>query len=59
MYLFGYDFNKNTHQNNHLYGIIGFFFWISTLISVTAEKWSYTSYLFFTPVRQIIVLYNQ
>ena len=46
----------NTHQNNHLYGKIGFFFWISTLISVTAEKWSYTSYLFFTPVRQIIVL---
>ena len=26
------------------------------VISVTAEKWSYTSYLFFTPVRQIIVL---
>jgi hypothetical protein len=53
MYLFGYDFNN---LNNHLYGKIGFFFWISTLISVTAEKWSYTSYLFFTPVRQIIVL---
>jgi hypothetical protein len=46
----------NTHQNNHLYGKIGFVFWISTLISVTAEKWCYTSYLFFTPVRQIIVL---
>jgi hypothetical protein len=28
----------------------------STLISVTAEKWSYTSYLFFIPVKQIIVL---
>ena len=44
----------NSHQNNHLYGKIRFFFWISTLISVTAENWSYTSYLFFTPVRQII-----
>jgi hypothetical protein len=39
-----------------LYFKMGFFFWISTLISVTAEQWSYTSDLFFTPVRQIIVL---
>jgi hypothetical protein len=36
----------NTHQNNHLYGKIGFFFWISTLFSVTAEKWSY-SFIFY------------
>jgi hypothetical protein len=36
-------------------GKIGFLGGISTLISVTAENWSYTSYLFFTPVRQIIV----
>jgi hypothetical protein len=31
-------------------------FWQVWLISVTAENWSYTSYLFFTPERQIIVL---
>jgi hypothetical protein len=39
-----------------LYGKIGFFFWISILISVTVEKWSYTSYLFFTPEKEIAPL---